>query len=81
MAKVALLRLLFFCFLKATITFQWDYSTDSLRDGISAAEIKVLLGMKSIEAMYRYIYSLLAFFILHAGLSKTMDCSVILRES
>ncbi|MGH0487841.1 tyrosine-type recombinase/integrase [Bacillus mycoides] len=28
---------------------------DSLRDGISAAEIKVLLGMKSIEAMHRYI--------------------------
>ncbi|HDX9607378.1 TPA: site-specific integrase [Bacillus cereus] len=28
---------------------------DSLRDGISAAEIKVLLGLKSIEAMHRYI--------------------------
>ncbi|MGH1093257.1 hypothetical protein ACQVUB_27585 [Bacillus mycoides] len=55
MAKVALLGLLLFCFLKATSTFQWDYSTDSLRDGISAAEIKVLLGMKSIEAMHRYI--------------------------
>ncbi|HHB1906986.1 TPA: tyrosine-type recombinase/integrase [Bacillus cereus] len=28
---------------------------DSLRSGISGAEIKVLLGMKSIEAMHRYI--------------------------
>lgn len=28
---------------------------DSLRDCVSAAEIKVLLGMKSIEAMHRYI--------------------------
>lgn len=28
---------------------------DSLRSGISSAEIKVLLGMKSIEAMHRYI--------------------------
>ncbi|MGQ7108360.1 tyrosine-type recombinase/integrase [Bacillus cereus group sp. Bce041] len=28
---------------------------DSLRNGVSAAEIKVLLGMKSIEAMHRYI--------------------------
>ncbi len=28
---------------------------DSLRSGIGAAEIKVLLGMKSIEAMHRYI--------------------------
>ncbi|AQY42371.1 site-specific integrase [Bacillus thuringiensis] len=28
---------------------------DSLRDGVNFAEIKVLLGMKSIEAMHRYI--------------------------
>lgn len=28
---------------------------DSLRDGVSAAEIKVLLGMKSIEALHRYV--------------------------
>ncbi|WP_231577680.1 MULTISPECIES: site-specific integrase [unclassified Bacillus (in: firmicutes)] len=28
---------------------------DSLRDGVNFAEIKVLLGMKSIEAMHRYV--------------------------
>lgn len=31
------------------------YILDSLRNGINAMEIKVLLGMKSIEAMHRYI--------------------------
>lgn len=36
-------------------TLRNRYILDSLRIGISSAEIKVLLGMKSIEAMHRYI--------------------------
>lgn len=36
-------------------TLRNRYVLDSLRNGVSSAEIKVLLGMKSIEAMHRYI--------------------------
>ncbi|MGG1340155.1 site-specific integrase [Bacillus toyonensis] len=36
-------------------TLRNRYVLDSLRNGIDAMEIKVLLGMKSIEAMHRYI--------------------------
>lgn len=39
----------------SSTTLRNRHILDSLRSGISSAEIKVLLGMKSIEALHRYI--------------------------